>query len=165
MKASVDHQAAHPSRQLKVTLYLRQLSGKGSGDGGRSSNNHRAMVLENLSRRCTDIRIGFSVDHAGFYRTKANEHGISISEYFRQTLVQGVIAENVQDIEQRLRRLLDEIRTGGQGGCKVDIPDELLLSVFTAEHMLAAIVEAKDVQQLYEAQDKAKAKLKRMKGG
>lgn len=104
-------------------------------------------------------------DTASFYRTKANEHGISISEYLRQTLVQGVIAENVQDIEQRLRRLLDEIRTGGQGGGKVDIPEELLLSVFTAEHMLAAIVEAKDVQQLYDAQDKAKAKLKRMKGG
>ena len=48
---------------------------------------------------------------------------------------------------------------------KVEIPDELLLSVFTAENMLAAIVEAKDVQQLYEAQNKAKAKLKRLKGG
>lgn len=76
-----------------------------------------------------------------------------------------MIAENVQDIEQRLRRLLDEIRTGGQGGGKVEIPDDLLLSVFTAENMLAAIVEAKDVQQLYEAQNKAKAKLKRLKGG
>lgn len=31
--------------------------------------------------------------------------------------------------------------------------------------MLAAIVEARDVQQLYEAQNKAKAKLKRVKGG
>ena len=48
---------------------------------------------------------------------------------------------------------------------KVDIPDELLLSVFTAEYMLAAIVETKDVQKLYEAQDKAKAKIKRMKRG
>ena len=38
-------------------------------------------------------------------------------------------------------------------------------SVFTAEYMLAAIVEARDVQQLYEAQNKAKAKLKRVKGG
>ena len=104
-------------------------------------------------------------DTASFYRTKANEHGISISEYFRQTLVQGVIAENVQDIEQRMRRLLDETRTFRQAEGKVDIPDELLLSVFTAEYMLAAIVEAKDVQKLYDAQDKAKAKIKRMKGG
>ena len=111
------------------------------------------------------FNIRLDEDTAGFYRTKANEHGISISEFLRQTLVQGVIAENVQDIEQRLRRLLDEIRAGGQGGGKVEIPDELWLSVFTAEYMLAAIVEAKDVQQLYEAQNKAKAKLKRIKGG
>lgn len=102
---------------------------------------------------------------ARFYRTKANEHGISVSEFLRQTLVQGVIAENVQDIEHRLRRLLDEVVAGGQIGGKAEIPDELLLSVFTSENMLAAIVEAKDVQQLYEAQNKAKAKLKRLKGG
>lgn len=103
-------------------------------------------------------------DTAGFYRTKANEHGISISEYLRQTLVQGVIAENVHEIEQRLKRVVDEIRASGNAGGQVAIPDELLLSVFTAEAMLAAIVEAKDTQSLYEAQDKAKAKLKRMKG-
>jgi len=101
---------------------------------------------------------------AGFYRTKANEHGISISEYLRQTLVQGVIAENVQEIEQRLKRVVDEFRASWNAGGQVAIPDELLLSVFTAEAMLTAIVEAKDTQTLYEAQDKAKAKLKRMKG-
>lgn len=111
------------------------------------------------------ITLRLDDDTETFYKRKANEHGISLAEYLRQTLVQGVIAENVQDIEQRLRRLLDEIRTGGQGGGKVEIPDELLLSVFTAENMLAAIVEAKDVQQLYEAQNRAKAKLKRLKGG
>ena len=40
-----------------------------------------------------------------------------------------------------------------------------MLQKGSAENMLAAIVEAKDVQQLYEAQNKAKAKLKRLKGG
>lgn len=111
------------------------------------------------------FNIRLDEDTARFYRTKANEHGISISEYLRQTLVQGVIAENVHEIEQRLRRLIDEFRAGGHGGGPAVIPDELLLSMFTSEAMLAAIVEARDVQKLYEAQDKAKAKLSRMKGG
>lgn len=101
---------------------------------------------------------------AGFYRTKANEHGISISEYLRQMLVQGVIAENVHEIELRLRRVVDEIRVNEQAGRQQQIPDDLLLSVFTSESMLASIVEARDVQKLYEAQDKAKARLKRLKG-
>ena len=110
------------------------------------------------------FNIRLDEDTARFYRTKANEHGVSISEYFRQTLVQGVISENVQDIEHRMRCLFDEIRTYSQTDCNVDIPDELLLSVFTSEYMLAAIVESKDIQKLYEAQDKAKEMLKRVKG-
>ncbi len=111
------------------------------------------------------FNIRLDEDTARFYRTKANEHGISISEFLRQTLVQGVIAENVHEIEQRLRRLIDEIRASGQVGGNVAIPDEMLLSIFTSEAMLAAIVEARDVQKLYEAQDKAKARITRMKGG
>jgi hypothetical protein len=70
----------------------------------------------------------------------------------------------VQDIEHRMRRLIDEIRTYSQTDCNVDIPDELLLSVFTSEYMLAAIVESNDIQKLYEAQDKAKEMLKRVNG-
>lgn len=110
------------------------------------------------------FNIRLDEDTARFYRTKANEHGVSISEYFRQTLIQGVISENVQDIEYRMRRLIDEIRTCSKTYCNVDIPDELLLSVFTSEYMLAAIVESKDIQKLYEAQDKAKEMLNRVKG-
>lgn len=110
------------------------------------------------------FNIRLDEDTARFYRTKANEHGISISEYLRQTLVQGVIAENVQDIENRLRNVLEEIRSGSQAAGRVDIPDEMLLSVFSAEFMLTAIVEARDIQALYNAQDKAKAKLKKMRG-
>lgn len=104
-------------------------------------------------------------DTAAYYSKRAKERGTTLSDFLRNMIVQGMIAETALDVEQRLRRLLEEIRNGGQGGGKVEIPDELLLSVFTAENMLAAIVEAKDVQQLYEAQNKAKAKLKRLKGG
>lgn len=111
------------------------------------------------------FNIRLDEETAAFYRTKANEHGVSLSEFLRQTLVQGVIAENVQDIEERLRQLLSEIRADKKSAGGADIPDDLLLSVFTSENMLASIVEARDIQKLYEAQDKAKAKLKRLKGG
>ncbi len=109
------------------------------------------------------IRLDHDVEQ--FYRRKANEHGVALSEFLRQTLVQGVIAENVQEIEQRLRGLVDEIRLSGQTGGRAGIPDELLLSVFMSEHLLTAIVEARDIQKLYEAQDAAQARLAELKGG
>lgn len=109
------------------------------------------------------IRLDHDVEH--FYRRRANEHGISMAEYLRQTLVQGVIAENVFEIEQRLRLLIAEIHAGGQTVDRAGIPDELLLSAFTSEHLLTSIVEARDIQKLYEAQDAAKARLAELKGG
>ena len=111
------------------------------------------------------ITIRLEHDVEQFYRRKANEHGVSMAEYLRQTLVQGVIAENVFEIEQRLRRLIAEIHAGGQTGDRTGISDELLLSAFTSEHLLTAIVEARDIQKLYEAQDAAKARLAELKGG
>ncbi len=103
------------------------------------------------------MNIRLDEETAGFYRSKANEHGISVSEFLRQMLVQGVIAENIQEIEERLRESVAEIRCAQSGA----IPEELLLSLFTSEALLTAIVEARDPQQLYEAQDRAKVRLQR----
>ncbi len=96
---------------------------------------------------------------AAYYRTKSNENGISISEYLRQTLVQGVIAENVQEIERRLQQLISKIN--GNSNSPASIPDNIALSILTSEEMLRAIIEQRDIQQLYAAQDRAKARLKR----
>lgn len=107
-------------------------------------------------------------DTAAFFRTKANEHGLSASEYLRQTLVKGVIAENVAEIEERLKGLIDEIRAKAapsQTSAGAAIPGHVILSIYTCEELLKAIVEARDPSQLYEAQDRAKARLKRDKGG
>ncbi|CCD30107.1 conserved hypothetical protein [Candidatus Glomeribacter gigasporarum BEG34] len=102
---------------------------------------------------------------ASFYRRKANEHGISVSEFLRQMLVQGVIAENVQEIEMCLSRKVEEIRAANQSGNTSVIPENVLLSVFTSEALLTAIVESRNPQQLYEAQNIARAKLKQIKDG
>lgn len=100
-----------------------------------------------------------------FYRKKAKQHGISLTEYIRQTLVQGVIAENIQDVELRIQALISESRTLSKESKESEISDELQLAIYTCEAMLTAIVEARDVQALYDAQNSAKAKLKRLKGG
>lgn len=111
----------------------------------------------------TTIRLDADTHH--FYKTKANEYGMPFGEYLRNTLVQGVIAENVSEIEARLRSLIDESRQSAAGGGGSGIPDEIALAIFTCEAMLTAIVEARDTQALYEAQERAKVKLKRLRGG
>lgn len=108
-----------------------------------------------------NIRVDW--DTGAFYRRKANEHGITPSEYLRQLLVQGVVAETVQEIEARLIGVLSKISAGSGGGRGVEIPDEVVLSILTSEEMLAAIVEARDPQELYRAQDRAREKMKRLK--
>lgn len=110
--------------------------------------------------------IGLRLDRetAAFYSKRAKENGTTLSEFLRNMIVQGIISETAQEIEQRLRGLVDEIRLGGQTGGRAGISDELLLSVFTSENLLAAIVEARDIQKLYEAQDAAKARLAELKG-
>ena len=100
-----------------------------------------------------------------FYRSKANEHGLRVSDYLRGLLTQGVITENVQEIEQRLRALIGEIAAAGDRAGGGAIPDALLLSVLTSEALLSKIVEQRDTQELYAAQEVAKARLLRIKGG
>lgn len=109
------------------------------------------------------INIRLDEETAAFYRTKANEHGVSISEFLRQTLVQGIIAESIQEIEQRLKRAVEEINTKSQNQSKSTLPDKILLSILNSEALLSAIVQSKDIQQLYAAQDSAKQKLSLIK--
>lgn len=104
-------------------------------------------------------------DTAEFYSKRAKAAGTTLSGFLRNMIVQGMIAESAYEIEQRMRRLLDEIHAGGQTGDRAGIPDELLLSVFMSEYLLTAIIEARDIQKLYEAQDAAKARLAELKGG
>jgi hypothetical protein len=111
--------------------------------------------------------IGFRLDRdiADFYSQRAKAAGSTLSEFLRNMIVQGMIAESAHEVELRLRGLVDEIKVGRQSGELAGITDELLLSAFTSEHLLTAIVEARDIQKLYEAQDAAKARLAELKGG
>jgi len=98
-----------------------------------------------------------------FYRRKAKESGMTISDILRKTLQEGVVAENIQDIEDRMKALIATIADIGKrssGG----VSEELALSIITSEALLTAIVEAQDTKALYRAQEAARAKLNKMKG-
>ena len=102
-------------------------------------------------------------DTALYYRRRAKERGVSLSDFLRNLIVQGMIAENALDIEQRMRAMIGEMQLQAGSGDRADLPDSVLLSLFTSEALLTAIVEARNVQDLYAAQDRAKAKLQRLK--
>ena len=102
-------------------------------------------------------------DTALYYRRRAQERGMSLSDFLRNMIVQGMIAENALDIEQRMRAMIGEMQIQTSGDGQACLPDSVLLSLFTSEALLTAIVEARNVQDLYAAQDRAKAKLQRLK--
>jgi hypothetical protein len=109
------------------------------------------------------ISIRLPPDEEAFYRRKANEHGVSLSAFLAKMLVAGVVAENIQDVEERMRLLIDSI-TKQPGRERGAISDDLALSIITCEALLTSIVEAQDTQVLYSAQEAARARMKKLRG-
>lgn len=109
------------------------------------------------------ISIRLPPDEEAFYRRKANEHGVSLSAFLAKMLVAGVVAENIQDVEERMRLLIDSI-TKQPGRERGSISDDLALSIITCEALLTSIVEAQDTQVLYSAQEAARARMKKLRG-
>ncbi|NMG72660.1 plasmid mobilization protein [Parazoarcus communis] len=108
------------------------------------------------------ITLRFEPEELAYYGKRAKVAGVSTSAFIRQRLLEGVVAESLANIEVRLEALMQQIQTvsGGRGGAT---SDDLLLSVFTSEALLATVVQSQDPQTLYSAQEAAKAKLKRLK--
>jgi plasmid stability protein len=102
-------------------------------------------------------------DTLAFYKTRANEYGVSLSEYLRQLLTQGVTTETVASIEARLNQAGDEIATKvSRAQAAHSMPILLQRALLETHAMLTKIVEAQDIQALYDAQEIAKAKLARL---
>lgn len=102
-------------------------------------------------------------DEDAFYRRKANEAGLSLNAYLTKLLVEGAVAEKVHEFEERMDAKIAElsaVKAGGGAG----FPEELMLSIITCEALLASVVSTQDPQALYQAQDAAKAKLRKMRG-
>lgn len=104
-------------------------------------------------------------DTLAFYKARANEHGVSLSEYLRQLLTQGVTTETVNIIEARLNHAGDEIVAKvSRAQAAHNMPILLQRALLETHAMLTKIVEAQDIQALYDAQQIAKAKLTRLHG-
>lgn len=103
-------------------------------------------------------------DTAAYYSKRAKERGTTLSDFLRNMIVQGMIAETALDVEQRMRDMIGELQVRAGGGGTAQLPENALLSIYTTEQLLTKIVEQRNVQDLYDAQDKARAKLKREKG-
>jgi hypothetical protein len=100
---------------------------------------------------------------AAFYRRRAKEAGMTVSDLLRKTLHEGVVAENVQDVEDRIKALITSIPSSVTSGAE-GVTEEIALSIITSEALLSAIVEAQDPQALYRAQDAARVKLRKLRG-
>lgn len=107
------------------------------------------------------ISLRLPQEEEAFYRRKAGQHGVSVSVFLGKLLVAGVIAENVQDIEARLRALIASM---GAQPSRDGMSDDMLLSLLTCEALLSVIVESTDVQLLYRAQEAARDKLQKLRG-
>jgi hypothetical protein len=109
------------------------------------------------------ITIRLPAEEEAYYREQAGARRMTLSAYLSKVLVQGVIAESMQDFEGRISDLVASIPASIDSQ-KEAVPDDIALSIFTCEALLTAIVEAQDNQVLYRAQDAARAKLKKRKG-
>lgn len=107
------------------------------------------------------ITIRLPPDEEAYYRRRANEHGVSLSAFLTKMMVAGVAAENIQDVEDRLKAVVASIPAAVCSSDSLKIPENVLQSIYTSEFLLTAIVEAKDIQQLYAAQNKATARIKK----
>lgn len=98
-----------------------------------------------------------------FYQRRAQQHGMSLSDYLKHLQVKGLTAEQVEEMQAPISQLLERLSSAGGNEKSENMPETVLLSIFTIEEMLTSIVTARDVQALYEAQNKAKIKLGKMR--
>ena len=97
-----------------------------------------------------------------FYAARANENGKDLSSYLRELLTNGIVAENVMEIESRLRALIDDIGNGGSPSPPA-IPDYLASAILLIEQLISDIVHDRDPQALFAAQDNVKRKLQTLR--
>ena len=96
-----------------------------------------------------------------YYRTKANEAGLSLSQFLKQTLMAGLAAESFEKIEERLQAIASSTNVAEKG--KSALPEEAWKSMFLTEALVTRIVESRNPQDLYDAQLAANKKVLSLK--
>ncbi|WP_017923216.1 hypothetical protein [Burkholderia glumae] len=120
-----------------------------------------------------------------FYRAKAHEAGLSLSEYVRRYLAQGVLNDNVVQLEQRVLALMAAVQelvaqvsappakhstpqedARPPSGIRLNkVQQAQLEAVFTSAEILGTIAHDRSPQVRDRAQDAARAKIRELTGG
>jgi len=110
------------------------------------------------------INIRLDAETEAFYKRKANREGKSVSQFLRELLVQGVVMDNVVEIDMRLRTAMDDaVNEARRIMQQRSMHAALEKSILEIHAMLVQIVEARDVQAVYRAQEIAKARMEKMR--
>ena len=112
------------------------------------------------------IGIRVAAEDAALYRRLAGKSRLSLSAFLGKLLAQGVVVNTVADIEERLRFSLPLSAAAAPNTSPApgSLHDDLSEAILLCRELLVLIVEAQDVQSLYAAQDRVKARLKTVKG-
>jgi len=112
------------------------------------------------------INIRLDPETEAFYKRKANESGVSLSQFLRDTLVQGIVCESVAEIDARLQQRIDAAVAAADKIIQQRSLHVMLERALLESHaMLVKIVEAQDVQVVYRAQEIARDRLQKMRAG
>ncbi len=121
------------------------------------------------------ITLRFDQQTNDFYRRKANEAGVSVSEYCRQKLVRGIVNDNVEQLEKRLAALLTATPNLAQNSSVTSsptgrdfsdfLPIDLVRATFFCREILSAIAKDRNAQFVFEAQDRAELATQKLMGG
>ena len=114
--------------------------------------------------RSQPITVRLPPEEFAWYKTQANMHGVPMNAHLTKLLVEGAVAGKVQEFEERMQRLIAQIPESVTKGAAA-IPEPFLLSLLTCEAILSEIAGSQDKQVLYRAQDAAKQRLAKLKGG
>lgn len=118
----------------------------------KNSGNLTSKTIERLT-------VNVDKELAKYYRKIANNKGVSISGFIRESMMQGVIADNAYDFEKRMEAVLSNMRNMLGSKDFFVISKSGMKSIYVCENILAKIISAQNIQALYEAQDQAKKRI------
>lgn len=123
------------------------------------------MPRQKGSGRGINERFNIRLDAAtaARYRELAEAAGLPLSEFLRQTLTRGLAQQSVERVEARLDALSAQLPTGATPAIDRELLDELAVSAFFCRDVLRQIVSDRNIQTAYEADDRARAQLKRLR--